>query len=129
MMGQQRTTFSGMTTDELVRFCGGRAAHNRRRQILAEQRRAAVVTLLRDADIQQRGWKAAIAKELGVHRSTVTRDIQKLAAIARSAAADCIDKQIESMHTFMRRLDNSIDPGSVDNAAKALRDEISGRES
>jgi hypothetical protein len=65
-----------VTNDEAHARAAGRRAYNSTRQFKAMMRTGEVVRLL-----SERGWsrgvQAEIARELGVHRSTVTRDIQR----------------------------------------------------
>ncbi len=63
--------------NEANRRAGGRRAINTRRQFLAIERRVEVARLLDDLGF---GWgaQAEIARILGVHRSTVSRDMRRL---------------------------------------------------
>jgi hypothetical protein len=59
--------------DAIYRFCGGRARYNAQRRGKAEWRRVQVARLLLAGHGQ-----AEIARQLGVNRSTISRDVQKL---------------------------------------------------
>ncbi len=65
--------------DAVYRFIGGRRRYNSVRQFQALMRRREVVELLR------KGLKQAeIARRLGVHPSTISRDVSSLLKLARS---------------------------------------------
>jgi DNA invertase Pin-like site-specific DNA recombinase len=66
-----------VTDDVAHRRAAGRRALNARRQFLAAKRRAEVVRLLGQRGLEW-GVRAEIARTLGVHRSTVTRDIRQV---------------------------------------------------
>ncbi len=67
------------TTDATARArAGGRRRHNRERQEAAQVRRARVATLLAVYGITTRGVQARIARELGVSRQTLTRDVRAI---------------------------------------------------
>jgi hypothetical protein len=63
--------------DEVRRRCGGRRRYNAMRSFQREARRAAVsrLLLLYGSD---RGVQSRVARELGVHRSTVSRDVRAM---------------------------------------------------
>lgn len=63
-----------MTQDEIYRRAGGRRRYNHQRQFKATYRRVKVAALMRDTDLNQ----SAIAKQLGVHRSTISRDLARM---------------------------------------------------
>jgi hypothetical protein len=65
------------------RRAGARRHLNKLRQAKAAQRRLQVVRLLSIHRMTQRGYRSRIAEALGVHRSTVTKDLQRIAADAR----------------------------------------------
>ncbi len=67
-----------INTDEAYRRAGGRRHYNAVRQFRASFRRLTVASRLL-AGLSQ----AAIARELGVHRSTINRDIAAMAKMAR----------------------------------------------
>lgn len=83
-MTAQRATRSFPATDSPLSLARGRAAHNARRRALAEQRRVRLVELFKEANCRQRGWQSAIAKELGCHRATVSRDLAAIRADFRA---------------------------------------------
>jgi IS30 family transposase len=60
-----------------ARRAGGRRRYNATRQFLAAERRLKVARLVHEYG-NDWGVRARIAQELGVHRSTVTRDIQAI---------------------------------------------------
>lgn len=65
------------TTDSAsaARRAGGRRHYNAVRQFQADERRRRVVELLDEIGFC-RGYQSKIAKALGVHRSTISRDFQ-----------------------------------------------------
>ena len=67
------------TPEAVARRAGGRRRHNAQRQWLALRRRyMEVARLLFCRDGCKRGAQARAARELGVSRSTVCRDVQRL---------------------------------------------------
>ena len=68
---------SGLTWDAMCRRAGGRRGYNRLRQFLANYRLTKVVELLRETGFR-RGYQTIIANALGVHRSTICRDLRRL---------------------------------------------------
>ncbi len=66
-----------LTPDALSRRAGGRSRYNRRRQLLAQQRLTQVIRLLGEIGFRH-GYQTRIAEQLGVHRSTICRDIARL---------------------------------------------------
>jgi DNA invertase Pin-like site-specific DNA recombinase len=62
---------------EVIARAGGRRRYNARRQDEAIVRRCRMLGLLREYG-HGPGVKARIARELGVHRSTITRDYQAI---------------------------------------------------
>lgn len=66
--------------DEVHRRAGGRRAYNRLRQIRAAERRLRIAHRLIHAGGLHHGLQANIARDLGVHRSTVCRDIAAIMA-------------------------------------------------
>jgi hypothetical protein len=70
---------SGLPWDEVCRRAGARRRWNERRQEVARQRldRVQAAWLRWDGTW---GWQVRLARELQVHRSTVTRDLQKIRA-------------------------------------------------
>jgi hypothetical protein len=67
-----------VSDDLAARRAGGRRRYNARRAILARFRQARVMELLCAAPPLAHGTQARIARELGVHRSTVSRDIRQV---------------------------------------------------
>ena len=64
-------------SEDANRRAGGRRAINARRRFFATERRAEVARLLGELGFRW-GAQTAIARTLRVHRSTISRDIQKL---------------------------------------------------
>jgi hypothetical protein len=78
-----RTTFAPereMTADEIYRRAGGRRSYNQRRHYDQLQRRTLLGEKARQLRLGlfDRGTAAALARQLGLHRSTVSRDIQAI---------------------------------------------------
>ena len=65
------------TWDAVCRRAGGRRHYNAVRQFQAAQRLLQVLALLNDFGLG-RGSQSRIAERLGVHRSTICRDVAKL---------------------------------------------------
>jgi DNA invertase Pin-like site-specific DNA recombinase len=63
------------SAEEAYRRAAGRRAHNLRRQLNASYRRAEVVRLLALYGLKP-GVRARIASELGVHPTTIGRDLK-----------------------------------------------------
>ncbi len=70
----------GMTWDEVCRRAAGRRHYNSHRAFMATWRRHQVLDYWRKSQ-GRRGWQAEAAGALGVHRSTITRDMQELLAL------------------------------------------------
>jgi hypothetical protein len=66
-----------VSNDSAYRRAAGRRAHNLRRQFAAATRRAEVARRLTRYGIG-RGVRARIARELGVHPSTIGRDVRRI---------------------------------------------------
>jgi hypothetical protein len=66
-----------MTWDQACRGAGGRRAYNRLRQLRADYRLTRVAELLHQTGLG-RGWQTRVAEALGVSRSTICRDFQRL---------------------------------------------------
>lgn len=65
--------------DTVCRRAAGRRAYNARRKFLAALRLADVARLLvKHGGVSAWGARARVARELGVSRSTISRDTQKL---------------------------------------------------
>ena len=69
-----------------------------------------VAALLRAVDLRQRGWQAAIAKELGCHRGTICRDIAKIGAMMRRHREAAIEEDAERRLRFFWLLARCEDP-------------------
>jgi DNA invertase Pin-like site-specific DNA recombinase len=69
----------GLPWAEVCRRAGARRKWNERRRALARQRQALVEAAWL-ASAGTWGWQAALARQLGVHRSTVTRALQAVRA-------------------------------------------------
>ena len=83
-----RSTWSSPTDAATVaRRAGGRRAYNARRRFAAEARRAAVMALVEKegVSIWRRGVQSKLAENLGVHRSTICRDVRIIKAEYRAA--------------------------------------------
>ncbi len=74
-MTNQSATNSRPTAKN-IGFYGGRARFNVRRQAAAQQRRVRVAKLMTSASLHRLGWQTEIARQLGVHRSTICRDVR-----------------------------------------------------
>jgi AraC-like DNA-binding protein len=74
---------SGAGVDWVFRRAGGRRRYNALRHSKQLHRRVQVADLLDKYGWPQHGSIAAIARELGVHRSTVLRDLQALHRLSR----------------------------------------------
>jgi hypothetical protein len=66
-----------VSPDEAYRRAAGRRAHNLRRQYGAAARRAEVARLLTRYGVGG-GVRARIAREMGVHASTIGRDLHRI---------------------------------------------------
>jgi hypothetical protein len=78
----QRSNWSAATDPDTAARRAGRRRHNKLRKLAAISRSMKVLELL-DTVSPGRGAKAQIARQLGVHRSTITRDIQRVLNVAR----------------------------------------------
>src|SRR5258708_1534154 len=73
------SNWSAPTDPESVRRrAGGRRRCTARRRLQALLRRVKVFKMLEDVDYLTRGVKADIARALGVHRSTIGRDVKQI---------------------------------------------------
>ncbi len=75
----------GMTWEAICRRAGGRRHYNTWRRDLAFMRRGDVLKQWR-ASRGAPGWQAKAAVALGVHRSTITRDVEALRAEMRQGS-------------------------------------------
>ena len=65
-----------LTFDEVCRRAGGRRRYNAQRRAEMFVRRIIILGRIpRDPGCMQRGWCAALAREFGVSRATISRDI------------------------------------------------------
>ncbi len=64
------------SSEEVARRAGGRSRHNRLRAIIAVERRLVIARAVMAAGGLHRGLAAAIARDLCVDRSTVSRDLK-----------------------------------------------------
>jgi hypothetical protein len=73
--------------DTVCRRAGGRRGYNARRRFLAlyRRRRLLDLALKHDLSLFDHGAQAELARRLGVHRSTVHRDLRALAEQARAS--------------------------------------------
>jgi hypothetical protein len=62
---------------------GGRRRYNAVRTFLADLRRRAVLELLEEIGGLPRGAQAEIARQLGVHRSVISKDLKKILPLAK----------------------------------------------
>ncbi len=70
----------GMTWDQVCRRAAGRRHYNAWRRVVAHDRQRRVLDYWRQSK-GRRGWQAEAADTLGVHRSTITRDMHALLAL------------------------------------------------
>ncbi len=70
------------TWDDICRRHAARSRWNSWRRLLAEERRQRVLELALELGGLQRGAQSRIAEALGVHRSTISKDIKKLMPLA-----------------------------------------------
>ena len=94
----------GIDEAHLDRFIGGRRRYNRMRAINARQRRLRVWRLVAAANLAERGWQAKIARELGVHRSTICRDIVAMGTEARQYRLAAAEQDYQQRLLFMNML-------------------------
>jgi hypothetical protein len=65
-----------LTFDEVCRRAGGRRRYNLNRRAEMFARRIIILSRIpRDPGCTRRGWCAALAREFGVSRATISRDI------------------------------------------------------
>ena len=78
----------------LCRIVGGRRSYNRWRQAMAAQRRYRLMRWMRETDARFLDWglQSRAAKEFGVHRCTICRDIKYLFAEAARLSPAQIDR-------------------------------------
>ena len=88
-MPQSESSWSAFTSiEEARRRAGGRSHYNSLRGFNADLRRVEVGKLVTEYGVG-RGIRARIARELNVHPSTVTRDVQKLWGFGVHACPTC----------------------------------------
>ena len=68
----ERTDF-----DSVCRRAAGRRRYNVKRRAEARERYKLVVQAIVPPDGRRRGWQTRLARALGVHRSTICRDVAK----------------------------------------------------
>ena len=73
------TTWGACSADEAYRRAGGRRRHNSLRKLAAELRRGDLAVLMREGGLGP-GAQSRYARVLGVHRSTISRDLDILIA-------------------------------------------------
>ena len=76
------------SSDEAHKRAGGRRRYNSHRQFVAFVRRQMVVALAWEFGLARRGSRSRIARAIGVHRSTVSKDIKAILA-EMNEARDC----------------------------------------
>jgi hypothetical protein len=74
---------SGLSWDQLCRRAGARRRWNSLKTFLATERRRHVLELVIELGGLQWGAQSAIARQLHVHRSTISKDIKRLMPLAR----------------------------------------------
>ena len=67
-----------VTWDEVCKRASGRRAYNQQRRHVMKARRHQVGTLLAQYGPWDRGTQARIARELGVSRATISRDVDAI---------------------------------------------------
>lgn len=78
---------------------GGRRRYNAERQRRADQRRVIVAGMLWQLLFRKRGLIGALARHLGVHRSTIWRDVKRL---TWPHETNYIDQQGNTLWTIQR---------------------------
>lgn len=63
--------------DSVCRRAAGRRRYNAKRRAEARERYIKVLEVIRPPDGRKRGSQAQLARALGVHRSTICRDVAK----------------------------------------------------
>lgn len=81
-----------------------------RRRLAAIRRRMELARLMRDVDVTVRGWKADLARTLGIHRDTLNNDLSELAKTAREVRGAKVDNEMKRSMEFAYRLENSMNP-------------------
>jgi hypothetical protein len=69
--------------DEVCRRHAARKRWNSLRRFLADQRRQRLLTLVLEIGGLERGAQASIARALGVHRSTISKDLKRILPLAQ----------------------------------------------
>jgi hypothetical protein len=75
-----------LTWDEVCRLAAARRRWNAVRRFLADQRRRQVLELLIELGGLEWGAQAEIARQLHVHRSTISKDLKRLVPLATPCA-------------------------------------------
>jgi transcriptional antiterminator len=73
---------SGLSWDQICRRAGARNRWNSLRTFLANERRRQVLELLLALGGLERGAQSRLAEALGVHRSTISKDLKRLMPLA-----------------------------------------------
>jgi IS30 family transposase len=89
-----------VSDDEANRRAAGRRHYNQTRKLDAWHRTQQVIELLQDRGLGY-GVRTQIARELGVHRSTITRDVKR---ILRTDGTNCPTCERWMGHTDWDRL-------------------------
>jgi hypothetical protein len=90
-----------LTWDEVCRRAGGRRRYNKMRQVRAFKRLMMVKSLCLGYGTGY-GSQARIARELGVHRSTICRDFQLLAAVEPYDPISILDEEAQTEEAWDR---------------------------
>lgn len=89
---------------DLGRFIGGRSRWNTRRRALADGRRIELIQLLRTTNIGCRGWKSELARQLGVDRSTIGRDIREIGRLRARLIADEAEQRADDQEDLQMQM-------------------------
>ena len=74
---------SGLSWDEVCRRAAARRRWNSLRTFLASERRRQVLELVLALGGLERGAQSRIAEALGVHRSTISKDLKRILPLAK----------------------------------------------
>jgi hypothetical protein len=77
---------SGLSWDEVCRRAAARRRWNSLRTFLANERRRQVLELVVALGGLERGAQSRIAEALGVHRSTISKDLKRILPLAEVCA-------------------------------------------
>lgn len=117
-MSNHRPALSKMTPEQVRRFVGGRNARAARRRCLAELRRVQVARRLKSVNVGVRGWKAELARELGIHRETLANDLREIAKAANEARQAKAKERRALASEYARKLEASLHPDPIYQASK-----------